>query len=105
MQILTQHATVGLQTKFEVKQTKMAFLASGPANPPGPARWADGYSKLPNIDAESYSVCKSDKKMAFLALGLADLPGPARGADGYSKSPSIDADSYSACYSRPTNQI
>ena len=40
MQILTQHAAVGLQTKFEANW-----------DPPGPAGWADGYSKLPNINA------------------------------------------------------
>ena len=57
MRILSQHATVGLQTKLEANWTKNGILALGPADPPKLARLADGYSKSPNIDAEPYSAC------------------------------------------------
>ena len=84
MQIFTQHAAVGLQTKFEANRTANGILR--PWDPPEPARQAKGYSKFQNIDADSYSAyCsrvtnqilnKSDNKLRFLASGPADPPGP-----------------------------
>ena len=54
MPILTQHATVGLQTKFEANWTKNVVCGFRTRRP---ARRADGYSKSPNFDAEPYSAC------------------------------------------------
>ena len=58
MQILTLHAAIGLQTKFQANWTKnRIFNPWAWLGPPGPTRQSNGYSKMPNIDADSYSAC------------------------------------------------
>ena len=65
MQILTRHATIGLQTKFEINRTKNDILGIW-AHPRDPIGTPLGSMDIQNcqiyVDVDSYSSCYNRPK-------------------------------------------